>query len=231
MISTLGKTTLMALFSGGKDSTFAIYYALSQGWIIKNLITIEPKKDSIYWHYPNIEWTKLQAEAMGMSLTKIYEEGYDGMGSLEEALKELKKEDEIVGIVSGVIYSDFQRKVLIKICKKVGLKLITPLWMKNPLMILDKIVKCGIHAIIVSVAAQGLDEEWLGMEINYDTISKLIEKNKKYGISLCGEGGEYETFVYDAPFFKKRVKINRYEKIWMKDSGILKIKDAELVGK
>ena len=195
------------------------------------MVVVEPKENSMYWHYPNIEWTEIQAKAMGIPLIKVCEEGYEGIGKLEETLKELRGRDKIVGILSGVIYSDFQIKVLIKMCRRTGLKLITPLWMKCPLMILKKIVKCGIRAIIVSVAAQGLDEEWLGMEITYDTISKLIVKNKKYGVSLCGEGGEYETFVYDAPFFKKRIKINEYEKVWMKDSGILRIKNVELVGK
>lgn len=217
---------LASLFSGGKDSIFSIYYALNQGLEVRYLITVKAKEDSMYWHYQNIEWTKLQAEAMGIPLVEVSDED-----SLKAIIEEMREKREIFGLLSGVIYSDFQRDYLIKICKEVGLKLITPLWMKNPIKLLEKIVECKIHAIIVFVAAEGLNQDWLGVEINREVINKLIEKNKKYGISICGEGGEYETFVYDAPFFNKKIKIGEVERIWMKDRGLLKIKSAELISK
>lgn len=217
---------LAALFSGGKDSTFSIYYALNQGLEIKYLLTIKANEDSMYWHYQNIEWTKMQAEAMGIPLVEVSNES-----ALKKVLKEIKETHEISGLLSGVIYSDFQRDFLIEMCKEIELKLITPLWMKNPIKILEKMIMCGIRAIIVFVAAEGLNKDWLGIEINMVVLNKLIEKNMRYGINVCGEGGEYETFVFDAPFFNKRIKIKDVEKIWMKDRGILKIKSAELVEK
>ena len=62
---------LGVLFSGGKDSYLALQYASEENEIIC-LLTLESKKeDSWMFHTPAIEWTKLQAEAMGLNhLTK-----------------------------------------------------------------------------------------------------------------------------------------------------------------
>ncbi|MCS7097275.1 MAG: diphthine--ammonia ligase [Candidatus Methanomethylicia archaeon] len=223
----MNNINVAALFSGGKDSTFSIYYAINQGFDVKCLITIEPIEDSMYWHYPNIKWVNLQSKAMEIPYIKIFE-NYE---NLVEILKFVKKEFDVNGLLSGVIYSDFQKDFLIRVCRKVGLKLFTPLWMKDPFRLLKIIVNCGIHSIIVLVAAYGLDENWLGREINTETINDLLTKSRKYGISVCGEGGEYETFVYDAPFFKKRILLKDFEKRWFGDRGILHIKSAELICK
>lgn len=220
---------LASFFSGGKDSTFAIQYALNQGWEIVCLLTIVAKRDSSHWHFINNEWIDLQAKAMEIPLVKVHE--YVEIESYRNTLIELKEIYGIDGLLSGVIYSDYQRDYLTKMCNKISLKLFTPLWMKNPLKLMEKIISCGIRSIIVLVAAQGLSENWLGTEIDYEVLNELVKLNKKYKISICGEGGEYETFVYDAPFFKKKIKIGDTSIEWMRDHGLLKIKSARLLAK
>ena len=223
---------LAALFSGGKDSTFAVYYALSQAHTIKYLLTIKPKNiESRYWHYPNIEWTKLQSKALNIPRIEIKIKDQDEIIELEKILKKLKTGHEIDGLLTGVIYSDYQRERLLKISKKVGLKLIAPLWRRSAEKILEKIIQSGFKSIIVAVAAYGLDETWLGRELNMDTMKRLKEKAERYQIHICGEGGEYETFVYDAPIFKDKIKIKRYDKIWTKNSGFIRIKEVEITTK
>jgi uncharacterized protein (TIGR00290 family) len=82
--------------------------------------------------------------------------------------------------------------------------------------------------VIVGVYAYGFDESWLGRRIDSSTISDLARLNKKYQVSLVGEGGEYETLVLDAPFFKKKIALLQTEKIWRNHSGHLLVKEAEL---
>ena len=83
--------------------------------------------------------------------------------------------------------------------------------------------------IISGIFAYLLDETWLEKRIDKDIIKKLIALKDKYEINPAGEGGELETTVLDAPFFKKKIKITDSEIKAKNNSGILIIKDAELV--
>jgi len=84
---------------------------------------------------------------------------------------------------------------------------------------------------VVQVAAGGMGEEWLGMRIDEGAIRGLEELHRRYRIHLCGEGGEYETLVLDAPYFKERIELVETERVWHGDRGVLKVLDARVVGK
>ncbi|MCD4740118.1 TIGR00289 family protein, partial [archaeon] len=68
-----------------------------------------------------------------------------------------------------------------------------------------------LEIIIVGVYAEGLDEKWLGRKLDEQTIQELI--NKKI-LSPVGEGGEFETLVLNAPFFKKRLEVQETARQW-----------------
>jgi uncharacterized protein (TIGR00290 family) len=89
----------------------------------------------------------------------------------------------------------------------------------------------GFEIIVTSVSAQGFDETWLGRKLDEEALQDLIKLNQRYGINLSGEGGEYESLVLDAPFFRKRIEPLEVERIWRGDSGHLLVKKAELVDK
>jgi len=204
---------LLSLFSGGKDSTFATYIA-SREHKISYLLTLESlNKESYMFHTSNIKFTKIQAKLMNIPI--IY---HKTKGEKEEEVKDLEsilsRIKNIEGIVSGAIASNYQKSRIDAICSKLNLIHFSPLWRKEPIEILKEIVKNDFKVIITSVAAYGLDESWLGKEINYETIKDLEKINKKYSVNLCGEGGEFETFVLDCPLFKKRIEIVDYEKTW-----------------
>jgi len=134
----------------------------------------------------------------------------------------------VEGVVSGAIASTYQKTRIDNICKQLGLKSIAPLWHKDPLSILKQIVDLNFNVIITGVYAYGFSEEWLGKKIGNDAIEALVHLNEQYGVSLVGEGGEYETLVLDAPFFKKRIKVVEAEKVWKGQSGVLLVKKAVL---
>ncbi|MDH5753864.1 MAG: diphthine--ammonia ligase, partial [Candidatus Bathyarchaeota archaeon] len=110
-------------------------------------------------------------------------------------------------------------------------KCITPLWHEHPLDILKEILDLKFDVIITGVYAYGFSGEWLGRKIDEDAVEALMELNRKYSISLVGEGGEYETLVLDAPFFKKRIKIIKAEKVWKNQSGYFLVTKAKLENK
>ncbi len=93
---------------------------------------------------------------------------------------------------------------------------------------MEEIIDLEFRVIIVAVSAYGFSQEWLGREINRETAEALNRLNSKYGVSPVGEGGEYETLVLDAPFFKKRIKVVEADEVWEDESGYLLVKKAKL---
>lgn len=218
-----------ALFSGGKDSVFAVYITKQYGWDVTHLISILPEKpDSWMFHSINIHLTGQLAEALGIPLvTRVTSAEKEAeLGDLKILLQDL----EIDGVVSGAIASEYQRVRIERICDELGIKSFTPLWHKNQELLLRDQVKAGFHIIITGVFAQGFDATWLGRTIDERSIDALVHLNKKYRINVAGEGGEYETLVLSGPGFSKRLVIDDSIKEWNRDSGVLRIHKAYLEG-
>lgn len=219
---------LAALCSGGKDSTYALWLALREGHGITYLVAMVPEReDSWMYHYPNIHLMDLFAECSDLPLIKG-----ETKGIKEQEVEDLKKNLEgleIDGVVSGAVASTYQKNRIERICNDLNLASITPLWGKDSLDLLREITEANFEVIITSVSARGLDEEWLGREIDEDSIRGLEELHNEFGINPAGEGGEYETLVLDAPFFKKRINPIKTRRTWKIDSGHLLIEEVETV--
>lgn len=217
------------LFSGGKDSTLAYHKALAHGIPIDLLITmVSTSKESYMFHYPNVKFTEMQAEALGVR--HIFA---DTEGKKEEELKDLAKvlkDNNVEFLVTGATYSKYQGDRVNHIAAELNIDHFAPLWHIDPEEELEEISK-RFNAIITSVSAEGFDETFLGRRIDDDMIAKLRELNKKYGINMLFEGGEAESFVLDAPLFRKRIEIKRAHSEWTKDRGMYIIKSAKLVDK
>jgi diphthine-ammonia ligase len=218
------------LATGGKDSALALYRVLKMGYEVKFLACMIPmREDSWMFHYPNIRLVDLFADAVGISLVKAETSGIKEkeVGDLKRLIEGL----DVDAIVSGAIASVYQKSRIEKMCEQLGLRCIAPLWQEDPLSILKEILALKFDVIVTGVCAYGFSKDWLGRKIDDATIEALKELNRRYGISLVGEGGEYETLVLDAPFFKKRIKIIEAEKIWENQSGSFLITKAKLEGK
>ncbi|MEE8167474.1 MAG: diphthine--ammonia ligase [Candidatus Hydrothermarchaeales archaeon] len=222
---------LAALTSGGKDSLFAAYIMHSQGFKIKYLLTVLPERsDSYMFHHPSVRLTSYQARAMGIPrLTKGTE------GEKEKELEDLKAlissvKGEIEGVVSGALFSKYQKQRVDAICEALNLRSFAPLWHKDPEMLLREMLDAGFEIIITAVAAMGLDENWLGRRIDERCIEDLKDLHKKYKIHICGEGGEFESLVLDMPLFKQRLEIVKARKE-CGISGTYAIEQVKLVNK
>lgn len=219
-----------ALISGGKDSALALYRALKQGYEVKFLATMLPRReDSWMFHSLNIQLVDLFAKAAEIPLVKAETEGIK-----ERELQDLKRLLETIdveGVVSGATSSHYQKSRIDKICQELNLKSITPLWQKDPVELLKEVVNLNFDVIITGVYAYGFDPSWLGRKIDASAVNDLTELHRKYQISPVGEGGEYETLVLDAPFFKKGIRLIKVEKKWEDCTGYLLIDKADLVNK
>jgi diphthine-ammonia ligase len=221
---------ISALFSGGKDSTYALYLLQQQGWEIANLLTIVPKaSDSFMFHYPNVKWTELQAKAMGIPIRYRQSKGLKEK-ELED-VEELMRGERSDGFVCGAIASDYQWSRFNEICHRLGKPLYAPLWRKDQILLLEEMVRAGFKFMIAGVYAEGFDESWLGKVITERAIRDLQKMREKYRISPSGEGGEIETFVLDGPNFSKTISVDEAEARWEHHSGNYFIRQASLEDK
>jgi len=215
------------LISGGKDSALALYRALRRGYNVKYLVTMIPQReDSWMFHYPNVRLTSLFAEACGLPLVKA-----ETSGVKEKELEDLKRllvNLDVEGVVSGAVCSVYQKSRLDQICAEIGLESIAPLWHEDPKRLMEELITEGFSVVFMGVYAYGLDQKWLGRRLDWDALNDLVELNRKYGISIMGEGGEYETLVLDAPFFRKKIRILKARMVWNGESGYLLVEEARL---
>jgi diphthine-ammonia ligase len=223
---------LAALFSGGKDSTFAIYKARQEGHDIACLVTIFPLSDeSQFLHYPNLTMTRLQAQSMKLpqlSSHTVSDDTTIEISELEFLLGQAKQVFGIEGIVHGGILSEFQKNHFEDTCKKLNLKIISPLWGMDQKQYMKKLIQLNFKYIITSVSSDGLDDSWLGREITTNDVDILEKLSLKHGFNLSFEGGEAESLVLSCPLFVSPLKIIQSNKTWDGYRGRFEITEAIL---
>ncbi len=201
------------LYSGGKDSTYALHWAWLQGFRIKVLVSIEPRRNSYMFHYPGISAVQYQAKALNLPLIYIRsmeKEPEKELLVLKKALLKAIEEYNVDGIVVGALLSDYQRMRIALVAEELGLKTYTPLWRINQKNYLLEIVDFGIKFVITRISVYGLPKNFLGKIIEYTDALKIIRLAEKYKFNPAFEGGEAETLVLDAPLFKEKLCIKGY---------------------
>lgn len=202
---------VIALISGGKDSMLALH-EVAKEHEIAGLIGIFPENpDSYMFHSVNLHLLDAIADCLGFPITKVRVSGIEEK-EVEELTEQIRNLDADALCIGG-IESNYQKKRFERVCRRAGLKLLSPLWKRDVEEIMEKVVK-DFESIIVSVSAMGLDESFLGRKIDEECLKELKELSRKYKIHLAGEGGEYETLVLDAPLYKKKIRILRAKKVW-----------------
>ena len=231
----------VGLFSGGKDSSWAVYRALEAGLNVTRLLTVHPSADSYMYHVPETQLAELAAGSMGidhvsvepgdLGATDADDAGSQGdreLEPLEAALQELQTEIDIAGVTAGAIESEFQTHRIEAMCDRLDIELFAPLWQRDPEELAAEMLEAGFEITILQVAAYGLDESWVGRTLDAEAIEELKTLHEEYGVHRLGEGGEFETFVTNGPHMSKRIALE-YDTEWNDNSGRIRITDAQLV--
>ena len=223
---------LAALFSGGKDSTYAIYLAKKLGHTVDVLLTLYPYSDESHLlHYPNINFTSLQSKSMkipqliGKIKSNKPENEYEILNDLIIRAKEMYS---VEGIVHGGILSKYQKENFSLISKKNQLEIISPLWKKEPKSYMNELLDENFEYIVSTVSSDGLNNSWLGQTINKTNLADLEKLQKKFNFNLNFEGGEAETFVINCPLFDKPLLIQNSITQWDGYRGRFEILEAKL---
>ncbi|MCD1295151.1 TIGR00289 family protein [Methanocella sp. CWC-04] len=217
---------IAALFSGGKDSNYALFCARHFGWDVTHLVTVFSRSQESYmYHVPAIELTRLAASSIGIPLVEVVTppEREVELIPLRDTLASLN----VDGIVSGALASEYQRRRLDQICEDIGIKSFSPIWHKNPRDMVREMVDEGFEIMIAGCYAEGLDERWLGRILDEKALDALDRLHDRYGIHVAGEGGEYESVVLYGPHMRQRICVD-YEKDWKIHSGKIIVKRAWL---
>ncbi len=198
------------LFSGGKDSTYSLHWAVLQGFRVECLITIIPEReDSWMFHRPCVELTKYQSKALGIPRLVRRSSGIKEreLTDLREAIREAMDLYGIEGVVAGALLSDYQRMRIALICEELGLKTYVPIWRRDQEEYMRELVRSGFKVMVTSVTCYGLPKSLVGKVLNNELVEEIISRARKYGFNPAFEGGEAETLVIDAPLFKARLVV------------------------
>lgn len=216
-----------ALFSGGKDSTYATYVAQQRGWEVTDLVSIRPRDPaSMLYHVPNLHVTPLLAEAMGIPL--LTEEAGAGEDAELEALERALRRTRAEGVVVGAIASDYQHARVNRVCHGLGVRVFAPLWRRDPEGLLRDYLAARMRIRFSAVSAEGLDASWLGRPLDAAAAEELLRLRDRVGLHPCGEGGEFETLVLNAPNFRRPVEVVDARPVWEGTSGHWDVREARL---
>jgi diphthine-ammonia ligase len=232
--------TWASLFSGGKDSSWALYRAMASDRDVSHLVTVHPGAESYMYHVPATRLARLAAESIGLPLVEVDPDGFDAeaatdsgtqgdteLAPLESALADLDAEVDLAGVTAGAVESEYQTSRIRGMCDRLGIDLYAPLWGETPRELAEAMLSAGFEIRIIRVAARGLDESWLGRTLDRDALDELGALNDEYGVHVLGEGGEFETLVVDGPHMDRRIELE-YERRWEATRGSIDVTDAWL---
>ncbi|KAM6392409.1 diphthine--ammonia ligase [Pluvialis apricaria] len=223
---------VVALISGGKDSCYNMMQCVAAGHRIVALANLRPAEntgqtdelDSYMYQTVGHHAVDLYADALELPLYRGFIKGTsvntgrlytacqeDEVEDLYHLMKLVKDKEGVEGVSVGAILSDYQRVRVEDVCRRLNLQPLAYLWRRNQEILLKEMISSNIQAIIIKVAAFGLDpDKHLGKTLD-QMEPYLLELSEKYGVHVCGEGGEYETFTLDCPLFKKKIVVDSAE--------------------
>jgi len=227
------RVRLAALYTGGKDSHYAVVKALEQGYEVSVLVVARPaKQDSYMFHVPNTRWAYLHGLAMGVPVEFVDVSGEREV-EVEElggALRRIIREYGVDGVVTGAVASTYQKARIDRLAQRLGIIHVSPNWGRDQEQLLREEAST-LRFMIVAVSTMGLGPGWLGRVIGPAEAEELIALSRRYGFSPVGEGGEFETYVVESPLFGgKRIEVRGSAKWVPAGWGVYEIEEARVVG-
>ncbi len=203
------KRNILFTWSSGKDSALALYelQRTNDYEILALLTTITEGYDRISMHGVKSILLEQQVESLGLLVEKIYikknESNKEYEAKMKDKLKQYKKRGAL-SVVFGDIFLEDIRKYREKNLSKLGITALFPLWHRNTTELAHKFIDLGFKAVITCVDSNVLDKKFVGKIFDEKFLSRLPSS-----VDPCGENGEFHTFVYDGPLFKRRIQFKK----------------------
>ncbi len=203
-------------WSGGKDSSLALYHTLNdKNYSVEKLLTnVSGEYQRISMHGVREELLEQQATAIGIPLQKLVLTDQPSMIEYEEhmmrTMNQLQQE-RFTHSVFGDIFLEDLKIYRESQLTKVGMTAVFPLWKRNTTELIHEFIDLGFKTIVVCVNEKYLDKSFCGRIIDEDFIRNLPEN-----VDVCGENGEFHTFVFDGPIFNNPIAFAKGEIIYRK---------------
>lgn len=215
------------LWTGGKDSSMALYEADQNGCCISCLVTFAPPQPDFLAH--PMSFIKMQAQALALPhyilpISAPFEKSY------EASLCRLRDEMGINCVVTGDIAEvDGNPNWIRERSRSVGMNVHTPLWGRDRNALLRQLLDRGFKARFSCVNRRWLNESWVGRELDDSAIAELCAICEQTDLDMCGEEGEYHTLVVDGPQFTRSIDIRSYSKCATDSLVYMNIHELEFV--
>ncbi len=201
-------------WSGGKDSSLSLWEILKQKEVNVQclLTTINGANNRISMHGVRSSLLEKQAASIGLPLKKIVLPEMPSMSVYDEAMQNAMndlKQNGITHSIFGDIFLEDLKAYRDSKLATAGLQGIYPLWKRNSKELMREFIDNGFKAVLVCVNEKYLDKSFCGRFIDDDLLKELPEN-----IDPCGENGEYHSFVFDAPIFKKPIDFKIGEMVY-----------------
>lgn len=200
-------------WSSGKDAMLALHCMVeNENFSVEKLITtVSTTYHRVSMHGLRQVLLEKQAQALGIPLQIIELNGQLSLSAYNQVLEKQVHALKIEGFshaVFGDIFLENLKRYREEQLLNTGINPIFPLWKKNTKSLLEQFVNLGYRAMVICVNAKKLDKSFCGRIIDADFIKDLPSD-----VDLCGENGEFHTFVFDGPLFLNPVDFSVGEKV------------------
>lgn len=207
----------VASYSGGKDSTLALYQAMQMGQPVALIVMLEEQGLKSRSHGMSLDIIHAQANAIGLPIftaSATWQDYESHFIQLLQKAQALGAETLVTGDIDLMAHAEWNQSV----CDKSQLSLCMPLWQRPRLDIVQGFISLGFQSIIVTVnLSLGMKVEDLGQILTLEYIQQLVER----GIDPCGEAGEFHTTVIDGPIFKYALNIMKGDILYHENYAFL----------
>lgn len=202
---------VLVAWSGGKDSAMALYELLASNdyKVVALLTTVTEDYDRISMHGVRSALLEAQAESLGIPLEKVYITKDSSNEEYEARMKErltYYKSKGVSSVAFGDIFLEDLRRYREGNLSKIGMKGIFPIWKKETRALAHRFIDLGFKAIVSCVDLKVLEKRFVGRIFDGGFSSELPS-----GVDPCGENGEFHSFVYDGPIFRKGISFRKGE--------------------
>ncbi len=201
-------------WSSGKDAALALHYLQQDKNVeVTHLLTaVNAYHNRVSMHGVRRELMQQQIAAIGLSFSTIELSEQPSMQEYEAAMENSILQLQVKGFTHaafGDIFLEDLRQYREQQLSKLDMKTTFPLWKKDTRQLLEEMIDLDFKATIVCINAQLLPPEFCGR-----IIDKTFLKDLSPSIDPCGENGEFHTFCFDGPVFKKPVPFTIGEKVY-----------------
>lgn len=204
-------------YSGGKDSTLALYHAMQVGKAIGLIVMLEEQGLRSRSHAMSMEIIQAQANALGLPIITASSSWNDYETEFLKLLAHAKQQGAEV-LVTGDLDMPEHGCWHDRITQQAGLKLCMPLWQRPHREVIEEFIQLGFKTMIVTVNLNlGMKVDDLGKILTLDYIQELENR----GIDPCGEGGEFHSTVIDGPLFTAPIAVRKGDILYHENYAFL----------